>query len=67
MLMPAGSTTANAPELPVLSRLNAGKFEHVSAANNAELADVQLQDDLGKLGRSGFVLGPQAVPMTCWT
>ena len=56
MLMPAGSTTANAPELPVLSRLNAGKFEHVSAANNAELADVQLQGDLGKLGRSGFVL-----------
>ena len=41
--------------LPVLSRLSDAKFEPSPAANNANLADEQLQDDLDKLRRSGFI------------
>jgi len=56
MAMPAVATTS--PELPVLSRLQSledAGFEPASAASNADLADAQLQDDLAKLRRSGFV------------
>lgn len=55
MVMPTAPASANAPELPVLSRLNTVKFKPVTAADNADLADAQLQDDLDKLRRSGFV------------
>ncbi len=45
--------------LPVLSRLSQATFEPlpapVPAASNADLADAQLQDDLDKLRRSGFI------------
>lgn len=45
--------------LPVLSRLGQAQFEPspmpVPAVGNADLADAQLQDDLNKLHRCGFV------------
>ncbi len=41
--------------LPVLSRLTHANFEPAPAASNADLGDVQLQDDLDKLRRSGFI------------
>ena len=41
--------------LPVLSRLSQATFESLPTPSNADLADTQLQDDLDKLRRSGFV------------
>ena len=41
--------------LPVLSRLSQAAFEPAPATSNANLADAQLQDDLDKLRRSGFI------------
>ena len=71
MAMPASPPLADAPELPVLSRLTnakvTAKVKLVTLANNTDLETAQLQDDLDKLRRSGFVQWPQEVPMTCWT
>ncbi len=39
----------------MLSRLTHANFEPTPAASNADLDDVQLQDDLDKLRRSGFI------------
>ena len=55
MVMPSSPVSANTPELPVLSRLNTVKFKPVPATDNNHLTDAQLQDDLGKLRRSGFI------------
>lgn len=41
--------------LPVLSRLSQATFEPLPTPSNADLADTQLQDDLDKLRRSGFL------------
>ena len=41
--------------LPVLSRLSDAKFEPAPAASNSDLGNAQLQDDLDKLRRSGFI------------
>ena len=41
--------------LPVLSRLSHATFESLPTPSNADLADTQLQDDLDKLRRSGFL------------
>ena len=55
---PASGSQALPPALPVLSRLNQTEFQPPTGAtsvNLADLADTQLQDDLDKLRRSGFV------------
>ena len=41
--------------LPVLSRLSHAAFESSPSPSKSDLADTQLQDDLEKLHRSGFV------------
>jgi hypothetical protein len=41
--------------LPVLRRLSGAKFAPAPAASSANLGDAQLQDDLEKLLRSGFI------------
>ena len=43
------------PTLPVLSRLSSSEFKSVPVNSSANLADAQLQDDLDKLRRSGFI------------
>ena len=55
MTMPAAPVAASEPMLPVLSRLSNAKLGSVAASSNADLAEAQLQDDLVKLRRSGFV------------
>ena len=55
MTLPSVSAAAVEPVLPVLSRLSNTKLGAVAVSTNADLADVQFQDDLGKLRRSGFV------------
>ena len=55
MVMPAAQMKVAEPELPVLSCLSNAKLGAVVASTNADLADAQLQDDLDKLRRSGFV------------
>ena len=57
MAMPASPPIADATELPVLSRLTnvTAKVKLVTVANNPDLETAQLQDDLDKLRRSGFV------------
>ncbi len=53
MAMPVAPTAE--ATLPVLSRLTHANLEPTPAASNADLDDVQLQDDLDKLRRSGFI------------
>ena len=53
MAMPVAPATE--ATLPVLSRLSQTTFEPASASSNANMADAQLQDDLDKLRRSGFI------------
>ena len=53
MAMPVAPATE--PTLPVLSRLSQTTFEPAPASSNAHMADAQLQDDLDKLRRSGFI------------
>ena len=53
MAMPAAP--AAEATLPVLSRLSVAKFEPAPAASNSDLGNAQLQDDLDKLRRSGFI------------
>ena len=55
MTMPVAPVAATALVLPVLSRLSNSKHAVVAAPGNADLAEEQLQDDLDKLRRSGFV------------
>ena len=43
------------PTLPVLNRLSNSKSKSVPVNSSANLADAQLQDDLDKLRRSGFI------------
>lgn len=43
------------PMLPVLSRLNLADIKHAPIAGNEFLADADLQVDLEKLHRSGFI------------
>ena len=53
MAMPA--TPAAEATLPVLSRLSHAALASMPTPSNADLADTQLQDDLDKLRRSGFL------------
>ena len=53
MAMPVAPATE--ATLPVLSRLSQTTFKPASASSNANMADAQLQDDLDKLRRSGFI------------
>ena len=53
MAMPVAPATE--ATLPVLSRLSQTTFEPARANTNANMADAQLQDDLDKLRRSGFI------------
>ena len=55
MAMPVAPATE--ATLPVLSRLSQTTFEPTPAlaSSNAHMADAQLQDDLDKLRRSGFI------------
>ena len=53
MAMPAAPVAE--ATLPVLSRLSHATFESMPTPSNADLADTQLQDDLDKLRRSGFM------------
>ena len=53
MAMPVAPATE--VTLPVLSRLNQTTFEPALVSSNAHMADAQLQDDLDKLRRSGFI------------
>jgi hypothetical protein len=45
----------SSPVLPELSRISSGQFKSVAVNNSGNLADAQLQDDLDKLRRSGFI------------
>lgn len=57
MAMPASAETSSQalpPELPVLKRLSQTGFDPATAAASDRF-DAQLQDDLAKLRRSGFV------------
>lgn len=55
MAMPTGPLEVVEPTLPVLSRLENRQLEITRDLHNSDLADVQLQDDLDKLRRSGFI------------
>lgn len=55
MAMPAAPAVTNEPVLPVLSRLSNAKLGSGAASSTADLEDAQLQDDLIKLRRSGFI------------
>ena len=62
MAMPASPASGSrplSPVLPVLKRLKQTEFDPIAGATETNLADVQsdaqLQDDLDKLRRSGFV------------
>ena len=58
MAMPPAPATVPEPVLPVLSRLKSAGSIHSEPAtllSNTALAYVQLQGDLDKLRRSGFV------------
>jgi hypothetical protein len=55
MAMPAAPVASGAPVLPVLSRLSYATLGSAAAPSNADLDDAQLQDDLDKLRRSGFI------------
>lgn len=55
MAMPTAPVVATELVLPVLSRLSNAKLGLVADSTSAVLADAQLQDDLDKLRRSGFI------------
>ena len=55
MAMPTVPAQVTSPTLPVLSRLSSSKSKSVPVNSSANLADAQLQDDLDKLRRSGFI------------
>lgn len=55
MAMPAACVAVTEPVLPVLRRLSNAKLASVANSTNPDLADAQLQDDLDKLRRSGFI------------
>jgi hypothetical protein len=55
MAMPAAPAQVTPPTLPVLSRLSSSKSKSVPVDSSANLVDAQLQDDLDKLRRSGFI------------
>lgn len=54
MVLPGPASNVQ-PELPVLARLQGQAFISRPALTNAQLAQIELEEDLEKLKRSGFL------------
>ena len=50
-----GPASNNKPELPVLARLQGQTFTPLTVLTNAQLAQIEIEEDLEKLKRSGFL------------